>query len=416
MQRLQFPKGFLWGAATSAHQVEGNSNNNWVEWEKENAERLVKNANKKFEKWQQEKFPEMFQEENYISGKACDHYNRFEQDFGLAKEGGHNAHRFSIEWSRVEPEEGIFNEKEIEHYRNVLKALKERNVEPFVTLWHWTEPRWFHDNGGWSDRKSIERFLKFVEKVVEEYKDLVNYWIVVNEPNVGIGFGYLTGAQPPGKRNFLGFLKAYFNLLKAYKKSYTLIHKINNEAKVGFAHSYYVYESDLWWPIGAIIASIPTYFSNYFAKKTAGYEDFIGCNYYTRMVISLKRRNIPMDKKTDLNWEIYPKGLYNTLIGLRKNNLPVYITENGLADAGDEKRDVFIKNHLIEIHKAIEDGVDVRGYMHWSLLDNYEFPETRGFWPRFGLVEVDYKTLERKPRKSFYEYAKVCKSNALEIE
>jgi beta-glucosidase len=357
----------------------------------------------------------MFNPQNYISGKACDHYNRFEQDFDLAKEGGHNAHRFSIEWSRIEPEEGKFDENEIEHYRNVLIALRQRGIEPFVTLWHWTEPAWFNEQGGWNNKKSVEHFSRFVEKVVEEYKDLVKFWIVVNEPNVGIGFGYLLGSQPPGKKSLINFIKAYFNLLSAYKKSYRLIHKIDSSANVGFAHSYYVYEADIWKPINKVIAAIPSYFSNYFAKKARGYEDFIGCNYYTGMVLSFKKNKIREEEGTDLGWRIYPKGFYDVLIKLKKNDLPIYITENGLADAQDKKRDKFIKDHLLKMHEAISKGVNVKGYFHWSLLDNYEFPETRGFWPRFGLIEIDYKTLERKPRKSFWQYAKICKNNEVEL-
>lgn len=415
-QILKFPKGFLWGAATSSHQVEGGNKNNWSEWEEKNAERLAKEAKDKWQKWQQEKFPEMFDPQNYISGRACDHYNRYEEDFDLAKSGGHNAHRFSIEWSRIEPEEGKFDEREIEHYRKVILALRERGMEPFVTLWHWTDPIWITKMGGWENKKTIDYFLRYVEKMVSEYKDLVKFWIVVNEPNVGIGFGYLTGAQPPAKKNLISFLKAYFNLLSAYKKAYKIIHEIDNIARVGFAHSYYIYEAELWKPINKITVSILTFFSNYFARKIRGYEDFIGCNYYTRMVFSRKKRSISDENLTDLNWEMYPEGIYNILSSLKKYNLPVYITENGLADAEDSRREKFIRDHLRQVYKAIEGGVDVRGYIHWSLLDNYEFPEVRGFWPRFGLIEIDYKTLERKPRKSFYEYAKICKNNELKIE
>ncbi|TSD01802.1 MAG: beta-glucosidase [Parcubacteria group bacterium Athens0714_25] len=416
-KKLKFPKGFLWGASTSAHQVEGGLRNNWTEWEKENAERLAEEAGKKWKKWQQEKFPEMFEKENYISGRACDHYNRYEEDFEIAKELGHNAHRFSIEWSRIEPEEGKFDEKEIEHYRKVILALKERGMEPFVTLWHWTEPVWFNEKGGWINKKSQKYFLRFVEKIVSELKNDVKFWIVVNEPNVGLGFGYLTGAQPPAKKNLITFLKAYFNLLSVYKKSYALIHQIDEAANVGLAHSYYVYESKLFKPLDKFISAIPTYFSNYFTKKANGYEDFIGCNYYTRLLISPDMfRELLDEKRNDLGWEIHPEGIYKVLIGLKKYDLPVYITENGIADANDRKREKFIKDHLVQVYKAISEGVDVRGYLHWSLLDNYEFPEVRGFWPRFGLIEMDYKTLERKIRSSALEYAKICKNNEIEVD
>lgn len=408
-----FPKDFLWGAATSAHQVEGGTNNNWTRWEKDNADRLADEAKKKWKKWQQDKFPEMFSPENYVSGRACDHYNLYEKDFDLAKEGGHNAHRFSIEWSRIEPEEGRFNDKEIEHYRDVIIALKARNIEPFITLWHWTEPDWFAVKGGWNNRKAGEYFLRFVEKIVSEFKDNVKFWIVVNEPNVGLGFGYFLGSQPPAKRGFYNFINAYRNLLKTYKKSFDLIHRISKNGQVGLAHSFTPYGSDLSWPFNKVSIFLVEYFSKYFIYKVKNNLDFIGCNYYTRFLISLKHKKIEIDKISDLGWEIYPEGIYDTLIGLKKFNLPVYITENGIADADDERRSEFIKKHLSEAGKAIEKGVDLRGYFHWSLLDNFEFPEVRGFWPRFGLIEIDYKTLERKPRKSFYEYQKIIRDSRI---
>lgn len=414
-KKLKFPGGFLWGASTSAHQVEGGLKNNWTEWEKNNAERLAKEAKNKWQIWQQEKFPEMFDPQNYISGKACNHYNQYEQDFDIAKELGHNAHRFSIEWSRIEPEEGKFDEKEIEHYRKVIQSLKNRNIEPFITLWHWTEPVWFQEFGGWTNKKSQKYFLRFVEKIVSELKNDVKFWIVVNEPNVGLGFGHFLGSQPPAKKGPINFLSAYFNLLAVYKKAYLEIHKIDNSAKVGFAHSFAPYESDIIWPIGRLVVFIGEYFSKYFVRSTVNYLDFIGCNYYLKHMISFKREIVSMDEVNDLGWKIYPEGIYETLIQAKKYNLPIYITENGLADADDFKRKKFIKEHLKFIYKAISEGVDVRGYFHWSLLDNFEFPETRGFWPRFGLVEVDYKTQERKIRPSAREYAKICKNNELDL-
>lgn len=414
MQKLQFPENFLWGTATSAHQVEGGTNNQWTQWEKDNAQRLADEAKDKWEPWQKEQFPEMFEKENYISGQACEHYNRFEQDFDLAKELGHNAHRFSIEWSRVEPEEGKFDEKEIEHYRKVLLALRARGLEPFVTLWHWTEPIWFNEEGGWTNKKSQAYFLRFVEKVVGEYKDLVKFWVVVNEPNVGLGYGYFLGAQPPARKNLANFLRAYFNVLHSYKKSYVKIHAIDKNANVGFAHSHYLYKADFFKPLNGIISGAVTFFSNYFVRSVVGYQDFIGCNYYQEIFLSFKKKDSVAT--SDLGWRFYPEGIYRVLMNLKKYNLPIYITENGLADAKDEKRQEFIVDHLKWMHKAIKEGADVRGYFHWSLLDNFEFPEVRGFWPRFGLVEVDFKTQERKIRPSALEYATICKNNAVEVE
>ena len=407
-----FPKDFLWGASTSSHQVEGNMYNNWAQWEKDNANRLSIEAKSKWADWQQKKFPEMFLPENYISGIACDHYSCFEADFDLAKEGGHNAHRFSIEWSRIEPEEGKFDEKEIEHYRDVLKALHLRGIEPFVTLWHWTEPVWFTEMGGWTNKKSVEYFQRFVEKIVSEYKNLVKFWIVVNEPNVGIGFGYFFGSQPPAKKGVVNFIGAYRNLLKATKKSALFIKEKYPEAEIGVANSMVDYQVKIFPGLNFIIKKLIKFFSEYFLRKTIRQCSFIGCNYYLRRVISLKKTDFSFEKTTDLGWEIYPEGIFNILIDLKKYQLPVYITENGLADAADEKRPNFFDDHIFWIKKAIAEGVEVRGYFHWSLLDNFEFPDMRGFWPRFGLIEIDYKTLERKPRKSFYVYKEIIKNNS----
>ncbi len=414
--KLLFPPGFLWGSATSAHQVEGGTNNQWTQWEKDNAQRLADEAKTKWQPWQQEKFPEMFEKENYVSGTACDHYNRFQQDFDIAKELGQNAHRFSIEWSRIEPEEGKFDEKEIEHYRQVLIALRERGIEPFVTLWHWTEPIWFNDQGGWTNKKSQAYFVRFVEKVVGEYKDLVKFWIVINEANVGIGFGYLLGSQPPAKKGLVNFFRAYFNLLASFKKAALVIHEIDKSAEIGIANSITHYEAKILPGLNYLLVKLIEFFSEYFLRATVTQCTFIGCNYYSRYVISFSGKNAASKIKNDLEWEIYPEGLYFILKELKKYNLPIYITENGLADAKDEKRKEFIADHLKWMHRAIEEGADVRGYFYWSLLDNFEFPEVRGFWPRFGLVEIDFKTQERKIRPSAFEYTTICKENAIEVE
>ena len=424
---LKFPKGFLWGAATSAHQVEGGTLNNWSEWEQANAGRLAEEAKIKWKLWQQEKFPEMFDPENYISGIACDHYNRYEADFDLIKEGGHNAHRFSIEWSRIEPEEGKFNEKEIEHYRRVIKSLRSRGIEPFVTLWHWTNPLWLEAKGGCESRKFAEYFSSYAKFVIEKIGKDVKFWITLNEPTSVIASAYLRDNWPPQKKSFLSSWKVFWRLARAHKKAYRKIHKINPEAKVGFAnilHSFEAYRKNSLLDRIGIIAG------RFVANKlmlllTDGHNDFLTVQYYFHNRFKFPRRMHLHDKpETDMGWEIFPEGIYHIIKRLKKYNLPIYITENGLADIDDEKRTEFIKQHLFWIHKSIEEGADVRGYFYWSLLDNFEWD--KGFWPRFGLIGIDYssqggsvsggKTLERKPRKSFYEYAKICKSNEVKIE
>ena len=366
----RFPEGFFWGSATSAYQVEGGiENNDWA---------LAA---------RQGKIP--------AAGRAMDHYNRFEEDFDIAKELDQNSHRFSIEWARIEPEEGKFNEKEIEHYRKVIEALRERGIEPFVTLWHFTLPLWFSHLGGFENKRSSFYFSRYCEYVVKNLGKNVKFWITINEPMVYIGAGYLKGQWPPFK--ILNF-SPVGNLVKAHNESFQKIKNVSPEAKVGVAKNNIYFQK----------LSFLKYFWNYrFLNGIKENQDFIGLNYYFR-ASWLKGK-----ERSDMNWEIFPEGIYHVLKELKKYNKPIYITENGLADAKDLKREEFIKEHLKWVHKAIQEGIDVRGYFYWSLLDNFEWD--KGFWPRFGLVEVDYGTLERKIRPSAYEYAKICKENKLEI-
>jgi len=413
---LKFPQGFLWGAATSAHQVEGGNVNDWTEWEKANAERLAQEAGQKWQLWQQEQFPEMFKPENYISGRACDHYNRFREDFDIAKSLGHNAHRFSIEWSRIEPQEGKFDEKEIEHYRQVILALRERGLEPFVTLWHWTNPVWVRDLGGPESKKFPLYFSRYVKYVVEKLGDSVEYWCTLNEPTSVIVNSYQRGNWPPQKRSFLAVQKVYKNLAAAHNLAYDEIHKINSGTQIGVANILNYFEPQNKSSIlDKLALKIAKYYSNEeFLKLTKNKHDFLTAQYYFYNKIKFPSRiNNKAEVNSDMDWGIRPEGLYYILKELKKYSKPIYITENGLADVKDDRRADFIKGHLKWIHKAIEEGVDVRGYFYWSLLDNFEWD--KGFWPRFGLVEIDYETLERKIRPSAYEYAKICKNNILNI-
>ncbi len=405
---LKFPKGFFWGAATSAHQVEGNNHNDWTEWEKANAERLAKESQSRYAHWMKNWSDIKLKAQNpknYISGKAADHYNRFREDFDIAKSLGHNAHRFSIEWSRIEPEEGKFDEKEIEHYREVIKALRERGLEPFVTLWHWTMPVWFTNNGGFEKRENIKYFVRFCDRVVSELKSEVKFWIVLNEPNIYSGMSYIRGEWPPQKKSYLMFLRVFSNLIEAYNHVYDAIHNINPEVSVGIAQSVNYFE-------GWIAPVVRWFWVNRFLNRINNHLDFIGVNYYYRRLIRGFNFDAGEGQRTDMGWEIHPEGIYNALKGLSGYHKPIYITENGIADARDAKREKFIGEHLRWLARALGEGVDIRGYFHWSLLDNFEWD--KGFWPRFGLVEIDYKTLERKIRPSGYVYAKIAKNNAIE--
>lgn len=423
---LKFPEGFLWGAVTSAHQVEGGNNNDWTEWEKANAERLAKESQSRYAHWMKNWLDiklEVQDPKNYISGKAAGHYNRFREDFNIAKSLGHNAHRFSIEWSRIEPEEGKFNKKEIEHYHEVLHALRERGIEPFVTLWHWTNPIWIRDIGGWENKNTIEYFLRYVERIIHEYKNLARFWMPLNEPGSFVGMAYIQEAFPPQKRNLFTANRVFNNLMNAYRKSYAVIKKIDSKSEVGLSH-YATYMEPYKNRIhNKIIVSILDYIRNWrFLNTVNDCNDFVGIQYYHHDLINLKfgkGRWGPIEIKNenkwtnDVGWEIYPEGIYHILKRAAKYRKPIYITENGTADANDNHRTKFIKEHLKYVSQAISEGVDVRGYFYWSLLDNFEWD--KGFWPRFGLIEIDYKTLERKPRPSSYVYAEIAKSNTIEI-
>lgn len=392
-----FPKNFFWGSSISAHQVEGNIHNDWTEWERQRANRQVEIAKKKA--WPDfilKNYPNPLQEENYISGQACDHYHRFREDFDLAKTIGLNAYRFSIEWSRIEPEEGKFNEKEIAHYHEIIKALRERGIEPFVTLWHWTLPLWVAQQGGWESQKTIFHFSRFCERIAREFAGDVTFWMVLNEAGSWTADAYLFGERPPGKRNIIKTMTVYFHLIQAHKIVYTKLKEINPDFLVGIATSIE------WWD-PAFLRPFIHYFRNFFFRdRIRAHLDFIGVNYYQKKSIFGKYGN----EMSDRGWVIYPYGLYRILISLwRRYQKPLFVTENGLADARDIKRAKFIEEHVAQIARALDDGVDVRGYFHWSLLDNFEWE--KGFWPRFGLIEVDYKTQERKVRESAKTYTDI---------
>jgi len=395
---IKFPDNFLWGAGSSAHQVEGGNVNNWSEWEKGNAERLANQARTYWKPWQQEMFSEMLQSRNYISGRSCDHYHHFKEDFDIAQKLNHNTHRFSIEWSRIEPKEGQIDEKEIEHYRQVLVALKERNIEPFVTLYHWPLPQWLVEKGGWLNPKAPYYFDRYIKIISENLFDYVNFWITINEPTMYTFNSYLRGVWPPQKKNVFKYFKVIKNLIRAHKLAYYSLKLIDLDCQVGIAKHNVHFEN---------IPFVNYIWNNYFLKKIEKEQDFIGLNYYFYRQF-FGKKNLPY---SGMGWRIFPEGIYHVLKDLKRYNKPIYITENGIASVQDINRVKFIKDHLIWIHKAIEHGVDVRGYIYWGLTDFFEW--NKGFWPRFGLVEIDYQTFERKIRPSALEYAKICKENKL---
>lgn len=429
-QILKFPDGFKWGSATSAHQVEGGNHNDWTEWEHANSARLAAEAARRYANAPTRIKEEAFKPENYISGKAADSYNRYEEDFDIAKKLNQNIHRFSIEWSRIEPEEGKFDFEAMKHYQRLVKALRDRGIEPMVTLWHFTNPIWFAKKGGFLNKKSPEYFTRYTKYVVDNLKDRVGLWITFNEAaSVYAGFSYILGIFPPQHKNIFDYINVRKNFIKAHVLAYQEVKKIygvspgqdhasltSHNVQVGLVESNaYSIHGNRWYE--KWIGKIYNYQRNlYFWDKALPYYDFLGLNYYQvdRRVPGSDRVLSKQDWIPEMDWETYPEGIYHRLMELRKFKKPIFITENGIADRTDSKREKFIKGHLYWVWRAIQDGVDVRGYLYWSLLDNFEWH--RGFKPRFGLVEIDYATLERKIRPSAYEYAKICLANQLEVD
>lgn len=414
---------FLWGASTSSHQVEGqNDNNDWWDFEA---------AGKVKEK----------------SGRACDQYNRFEEDIAIISELGHNAHRFSLEWSRLEPEEGVWSEDAFEHYHKLIDALRARGIEPVVTLHHFTNPRWFAAKGGWLNPASREYFLRLTKKIISEFGPKIQFWITINEPMVYLFYGFYEGIWPPGHTCMHEAVKVFRHMIHTHIACYKLIHKHYREELDGKSVWVSISKSLIKFQAknpGSLRDRLAVFFRNWFynhlflrSLRTGflffpglfceflpgrGAMDFLGVNYYFRQfvrghqeahhdffgeVCPAAEMGDVVKETNQMGWEVYPEGLNDVLQLAREYPWPVVITENGICTEDDTQRESFIRRHLAALEKAIASGVKVWGYMHWSLLDNFEWAE--GFRPRFGLVNVDYQTMERKIKPSAYVLSECCR-------
>lgn len=429
MPFLRFPEHFHFGASASAHQVEGNNTHNqW--WRFEQEEGRIKHGDK--------------------SGLAADHYHRFEEDFADLKRLHHTAHRLSLEWSRFFPESPtLLNREAVEHYHRVLDSLRASGIEPFVTTLHFTIPEWFAQMGGFEQEENIRHYIDFVRLITEEYGSKVRYWCTINEPNIYASFAYVIGEYPPAKKSIRTAFRVVSNLLKAHGKAYRVIKERLPEAQVGLVIHLPVFAplnkgsvidklsarlAD-WVFNGIILEALKTgkiHFPIGFFEQheyIAHSNDFLGLNYYVRMFASPKHavatalnllhadfgafQRTGSERLTQSGWTVYAKGLYKCLKRLhQKFGLPIYITENGIATDDDEWRKVFIRKHLRQTHKALQKGIDVRGYFYWSNLDNFEW--SFGFEPRFGLIHVDYENnCRRTIRESAWFYADIIQQRGL---
>lgn len=387
---LTFPAGFLWGVAYSSMQVEGDvKNSDWWRWAEEG-----KTKDK--------------------IDKACDSWNRYEEDHQLAENLGCGGFRMSLEWSRIEPNEGEFSQEALAHYKKILQNIKKRGMKRVVTLWHWGLPLWFADNYGWHKKESVEYFARYCQKVIDELGDEIDVFLTLNEPTIPLNKGYLVGIFPPGKINPWYFYRARQNMIKAHEKCYKLIKEAFPRLPVGITQFCNTFESRGF--LKKIFEKFQDFYNWGFVKSGQDYHDFIGIDYYAtfepRIIPPSVKRKTIKNRWTDMGWGIYPQGIYDICLDAHKKfKKPIYILENGLADEKDKYRADFIREHLEKLQEAIKDGVDLKGYFYWSLLDNFEW--NWGYGPKFGLCEMDYKTMERKPRKSYFEYRKIIKNNGI---
>ena len=419
-----FPKDFKWCVATAAHQIEGNNTlNDWWAWEHLTPSKIKNNEQ---------------------SGLADDHWNRVGEDTELLSDLGVTDYRFSIEWSRIEPKEGQFSPEAINHYKYEINELKKKGISPMVTLHHFTSPQWFAKKGGWANPDSPKMFERFVHYTRLELGETVEQWITFNEPMVLLAGGDISGVFPPGITDWKKIQAPLKNILLAHAKAYKELHQ-NAKAQVGIAHHLRIMDPynkhnpiEMFlanklalafnWTIlnalktGFVKLNVPTKI-NYHESipEIKNTQDFIGVNYYSRDLIQFtphQKDAITLkvnmkNPKSDLGWEIYPEGMYDILkeVHHKFKNLPLFITENGIADKEDKFRSQFLVDHLYEVQQAIQDGVPVKGYCHWSLYDNFEWAE--GFAPRFGLFNIDYQTLKRTPRESALLYHDIIFKNSI---
>ena len=413
---INFPENFYFGAGTSSHQIEGGQTNNWTHFEHANAKRLARESEASF-RWNPHwsKFKEeATHPENYISGAACDHWNRYEEDFDILTDLGLNAYRFSLEWSRLEPVEGQWDEDAFKHYQDMLSKLKEKNITPFVTLWHWTLPTWLADKGGITSSDFPYYFERYTQAIVSHLGNSVHFWITLNEPDVVASHSYLLGAWPPQKKNIFRYLKANRMLIAAHKRAYEVLKVYDRNHQVGIAKhqvAFHVLRPTLWNHFLKFMAD--QFWNRPWLRKIKNHQDFIGLNHYHRHCIDGWYGKNPNLIQTDFGWEYYPESLTQALTELKTYKLPIYITENGVADADDKLRQDFIPRALKAVARGIEAGADVRGYLHWSFLDNFEWD--KGFWLRFGLIQVDFKTQARTIRQSARMYAEISQKKQIEL-
>lgn len=391
MTDLSFPDGFTWSTATAAHQIEGgNWNNDWWRWEHTAGSGVAE-----------------------PSLDACDSWNRWEEDADIVASLGLGAYRFSVEWSRIEPEDGLFSIASLDHYRRMCEGLRSRGVEPVVTFHHFTTPRWLADRGGWEHPDTADRFAAFAERVATRLADVMGRACTINEPNIvaSIGWGY--GAFPPGVRDWgrVGAVTEVF--VDAHRKGVEAIRAGAPGVPVGLTLSMDDYQAVDGGE--AKLQRRRAAMEDVYLEATVG-DDFVGVQSYTRTRVGPEGRLGPEEgvPVLPMGYEYWPECLGATVRRaweVTGGQVPILVTENGIGTDDDRQRIDYLHAALTSLLGAIADGVDVRGYTCWSLLDNFEW--AYGYVPRFGLVEVDRTTFARTPKPSAHWFGEVARANAL---
>ena len=380
------------------------------------------------------------------SGDAVDHYRLYREDIALMAKLGLNAYRFSIEWARIEPEEGVYDDAAIEHYRDVLKTCYENKITPIVTLHHFTSPVWLIRSGGWESEETPARFARYCGKVMRELGEFIPYVCTINEANISIGIAKIMkrhqakgtaqvgintemaarmesynrevskafGIPPQEVHSFLGARseKGLEVIFRSHAEARTIIRQVSPQSKIGITMSLYDIQSI---PGGEDNASHALHEEFLQFKRFLMDDDFFGLQNYTRSVYGPDGAlPVPEDaEKTQMGNEFYPQGLEAVIrYASRQLDKPIIVTENGIATDDDERRVAYIDRALTGVHACIADGIPVQGYMHWSLLDNFEWQ--LGFSKRFGLVAVDRTTQERHPKPSAFHYGNIAANNAID--
>ena len=417
---MTFPDDFLWATAAAAYQTEGG--NVWSDWHHFERDDLRRTRPER-------RFADP-------AGAATEFWTRYETDLDAVVALGARGHRLSVEWGRVEPRPGRYDRDALARYREVLEAMKARGLTVCLTAQHFTVPAWAVGRGHFQDADAVvEPFRRYVGLLADELGDLVDLWVSVNEPTMVVLAGHYLGLHPPFEASPVRAARAYRTLVRMHAAGYHALKARDPRTQVGCAHAWTQVEPyDARSALDRRAAAFNQRAVNHsFFEVTdtgrlplhlggpipeaAGTLDWVGLNYYTRVLArgAGTVHNRPSDRITDMGWSWYPEGIHKALHWIhREVGKPVYVTENGIATTDEAERIDFLRAHLTQIGRAIEEGVDVRGYFHWSLTDNWEW--THGRRPRFGLVAVDYETQARTVKAGGRWYAEVARQNALPPE